>query len=233
MIDLTLRYRGTTDLAAGPRPLDGMSGISTSGGRLEEMTALSPIPAAEDGGPVELADGTTITVPPLPDAVVLRQGVPFRGVVEGGRLVALGRPPLLVHPIDLAITSLVGHDVDGTLALHRDALIWCDPHFVCIAAARPSGLEVVDGRLSSHTHVDEFPYRDGRLCVPLFMFDAELPQTVLTAASGRPLGSLLDVPTLRELDPTIVSAYEFTYALDMLPRLAIDLCGPEGWRPME
>lgn len=231
MIDLTLRYRGTEDLAQGPRPLDRMSTISTSGGRLTEMTVASSIPAAEDGGPVELADGSTITVPPLPTAVVLPRGAPFRGVVEGGRLVALGRSALLVHPVDLAVVSLAGHDVDGALTLHRDALTWCDTDFVCVAAARPSGLEVVDGRLSSHTHVDGIPYRDGRLCVPLVMLDAELPQTVLTAAAGRPLSSLLDVPTLRELDPTIVSAHEFTYALDMLPRLGIDLCGPEGWRP--
>jgi hypothetical protein len=216
-----------------------------------DLDIVTPLPDLELGGPVGLADGRTILLPavPLPEPecvkgdfaqrrldlqrtayhLRLAERGPLRGVVANGRLVAFAGPRPLVHPVDLAVLRASGLDVDAAMSAFRDAIIWHVEHFEPTPHAYPQGFftTIPENRLTAVADIDGAMYSDGELSLR-----ATMPDIVLSALVGRPLSELVDLPTLRVLDPVIQSAERRDGPLEPTPRILVGLCDPALWRPM-
>lgn len=213
-----------------------------------DLPIVSPLPDLQVGGPVALADGTLVRLPPVPrpepecvkgDAAQRRRdlqltayhlhmggGAPVRGVVVDGSLAAITGPRPLVHPVDLAVLRAAGYDAEQAVSAFRDAIIWHVDGFDPVVHPYPQGFftTIPDNRLTAVADVDGTMYSNGELSI-----EAAIPDTMLAALVGRPLRELVDPPCLRALDPLIVSIARPDGPLEPVPRVLVDLCDPALW----
>lgn len=216
-----------------------------------DLPIVSPLPDLEAGGPVDLADGSVVRLPPVPrpepecvkgDAAQRRRdlqltayhltmggGAPVRGIVVDGSLAAITGPRPLVHPVDLAVLRAAGYDVDQAVSAFRDAIVWHVDGFDPVVHPYPQGFftTIPDNRLTAVADIDGTMYSDGGLSI-----EATIPDTMLAVLVGRPLRELVDLPSLRVLDPLIVSISRRDGSLEPMPRILVGLCDPALWKPV-